>query len=96
MSQKKKGEPGKGSPIHNKEERLQMKAKRISLQKTIWCKIRYYQQMHDIPNERLALILGVSERTMRGYDAKPDKITLDKVDHFLYSNNVSIEELISQ
>ena len=55
-----------------------------------------YQHLHDISNERLANILTVGERTLRDYDRKADKITLDKIDNFLCYCGVSITELMSQ
>ena len=40
------------------------------IQKTIWCKIRYYQRLNDIPNETLAEQLRVNVRTLHDYDVK--------------------------
>ena len=71
-----------------------MKEKRIPFQKLIWCKIRYYQQLHDITNGELALMLGVIERTLREYDKDSCNITLEKIDRFLSSNKITIKELI--
>lgn len=73
-----------------------MKTKQIPFQKQIWCKIRYYQQLHDISNEKLAMIFGVNERTLREYDKLADHITLEKIDNFLSYTGVSILELIGQ
>lgn len=73
-----------------------MKTKQIPFQKQIWCKIRYYQQLHDISNDKLSLIIGVNERTLREYDKSADHITLEKVGNFLLYNNLSIKELMEQ
>lgn len=70
--------------------------KRIPLQKLLWCKIRYYQQLHDISNELLAKTLGVSKRTLSEYDKDSCNITLEKVDRFLYANNITIDKLMNE
>lgn len=53
-----------------------------------------YQHLHDIPNERLADILMVGERTLREYDKKADNITLEKIDNFLSYSGLSITDLM--
>lgn len=70
--------------------------KRIPFQKQLWAHVRMYQCLHDIPNERLADIMMIGERTLREYDKKADKITLDKIDNFLSYSGISITELMSQ
>lgn len=71
-----------------------MKTKRIPFQKMIWCKIRYYQHLHDISNSQLASTMGVIERTLKEYDKDSCNITLEKIDRFLLSNQITIKELI--
>jgi len=70
--------------------------KRIPLQKLIWCKIRYYQQLRDISNQLLSETLGVSERTLKEYDKDACNITLEKIDRFLAAYNMTLTELVSQ
>ena len=73
-----------------------MKEKKIPFQKHLWCRIRMYQHLHDISNQRLAEILTVGERTLREYDKKADNITLDKIDNFLSYTGLSITELMNR
>ena len=46
--------------------------KRIPLQKTIWCKIRYWQLLHDLTDDELAMYLNCSTRTLQNYDHNAD------------------------
>ena len=77
----------------NKVSRV--KSNRITLQKYIWCKIRYYQQLNDISDSDLASSLDVAERTLKEYDKSANNVTLAKVDRFLYVNNMKISDLLN-
>ena len=77
----------------NKVSRV--KSNRITLQKYIWCKIRYYQQLNDISDSDLANSLDVAERTLKEYDKSASNVTLAKVDRFLYINNMKISDLLN-
>lgn len=77
----------------NKVSRV--KSNRITLQKYIWCKIRYYQQLNDISDSDLANSLDVAERTLKEYDKSANNVTLAKVDRFLYINNMKISDLLN-
>ena len=77
----------------NKVSRV--KSNRITLQKYIWCKIRYYQQLNDISDSDLASSLDVTERTLKEYDKSANNVTLAKVDRFLYVNNMKISDLLN-
>ena len=70
-----------------------MKNKHIPLYKKIWCKIRYWQSLNDVSDSDLATILNVCERTLREYDKNAQNITLEKLDRFLYANNMNLNEL---
>ena len=72
-----------------------VKSNRITLQKYIWCKIRYYQQLNDISDSDLANSLDVAERTLKEYDKSANNVTLAKVDRFLYINNMKISDLLN-
>lgn len=72
------------------------KEKRIALYKKIWCKIRYWQSLKDVTDTVLAAYLQVSERTLHEYDKNAKNITLDKVDSFLYINNMEFAELMAR
>ena len=71
------------------------KEKRISLYKKIWCTIRYWQNLKDISDCELAAYLNVGERTLHEYDKNAKNITLEKIDNFLYINNMEIADLLS-
>lgn len=71
------------------------KQSRIHLYKLVWCKIRYYQQLHDINDENLANSLGVRLRTLKEYDKSAENITLGKLDSFLYINNLNLNDLLN-
>ena len=71
------------------------KEKRISLYKKVWCKIRYWQSLKDIPDNDLAVFLQVGVRTLKEYDKCAKHITLEKLDNFLYVNNMELAELLS-
>ena len=72
-----------------------MNNKTKPLYKLIWCKIRYYQRLNDLSNEELAAYLGVCERTLAEYDKNAEAITLGKIDKFLQSEDIKLEELMS-
>ncbi len=74
---------------------MKIKKKEIALNKKIWCKIRYYQQINDLPNEDLAAYLGVCERTLKEYDKSAETLTLGKIENFLMSEEIGLEELMS-
>lgn len=67
---------------------------RITLQKLLWCKIRYYQMLHNITDDTLATTLEVNRRTLTTYDKDSGNITLAKVDKFLFVNRITLEELL--
>lgn len=68
------------------------KEKRISLYKKIWCKIRYWQNLKDISDSELAAYLNVGERTLHEYDKSAKNITLEKIDNFLYVNDMELAD----
>ena len=69
--------------------------KRIPLQKMIWCKVRYWQNLHDISNEELASYLGCSTRTLLNYDNDPSNVTLKTLDTFLFAAEMSLADFLS-
>jgi len=74
---------------------IMRKEKRISLYKKIWCKIRYWQNLKDISDSELAAYLNVGERTLHEYDKSAKNITLEKIDNFLYVNDMELADLLS-
>lgn len=71
------------------------KNQRITLYKRIWCKVRYWQSLRDIPDAELASYLQVGERTLREYDKSAKHITLEKVDNLLYVTGMELNDLMS-
>ena len=71
-----------------------MNKRKKPLYKFIWCKIRYYQKLNDMSNWELASCIGVSERTLLEYDKNAGNITLSKLNSFLESENMDIEDLL--
>ena len=69
------------------------KNKRIPLQKEIWCKIRYLQQLNDISDEELSRYLAVTVRTIKNYDKDASPLTLGSLDRFLYAINLDLSQL---
>lgn len=63
--------------------------------KTIWCKIRYYQQLYGISNDLLAKSLNVQPRTLKNYDKNAQHLTIGQIEGFLGENKLTIEELLS-
>lgn len=71
------------------------KEKRIAIYKKIWCKIRYWQSIKDVSDSELAAFLQVGERTLKEYDKSAKNITLEKIDNFLFVNNMEFADLMS-
>lgn len=71
------------------------KANRLTLHKLVWCKIRYFQQIHNITDEQLAACIDVHVRTLKEYDKHAENVTLGKVDNFLYANNLTLNDLLN-
>lgn len=71
------------------------KSKRITLYKTVWCKIRYWQQLHDMTDDELATYLNCSTRTLQNYDHDAKNLTLQTVDTFLCINDMTLEDLLA-
>lgn len=71
------------------------KTQRITLYKHIWARIRYWQNLRDISDSELAACLQISDRTLKEYDRSAQHITLEKLDNFLYVNNMDFNELMT-
>ena len=71
------------------------KATRITLYKRIWARIRYWQNLRDISDSELAACLQISDRTLKEYDRSAQHITLEKLDNFLYVNDMEFNDLMS-
>ncbi len=71
------------------------KTERIALYKIVWCKIRYWQNLHDISDTELAASLQVGERTLHEYDKNAGHVTMEKLDSFLVYNRIEITDLLN-
>lgn len=67
---------------------------RIPLYRVIWCRIRYYQRLHEISDDTLAKNLGVHIRTLREYDKSAENVTFGRLDSFLFENGLSLDDLL--
>ena len=83
------------SSIRQEVKIVAKKTARITLYKHIWCKIRYWQSLKDVTDAELASYLQVCERTIRDYDHSARCLTLEKVDNFLTTNKMTLDELLS-
>ncbi len=68
---------------------------RLPLHRLLWCRIRYYQQLHEISDDALANALGVHTRTLREYDKSAENVTFGKLDSFLYMNGLTLNDLLN-
>ena len=66
-----------------------------SLSRLIWCRIRFFQSLNEVSNEKLAKTLGVMPRTLYTYDKTAGNITLNQLESFIDEYSLSIEQLIS-
>lgn len=87
--------PSSPAAAHRKVRKMTKKAPRITLYKRIWCKIRYWQNLKDVSDSELAAYLQISDRTLKEYDRSAQHITLEKLDNFLYVNNLDFNELMT-
>lgn len=71
------------------------KSKRIPLQKEIWYKVRYWQNINDVSDKDLAEYLGCSECTLHNYGAASSPVTLKTVNTFLYVIDMTFLEFMS-
>ena len=69
--------------------------KRIGLDKMIWCKIRYYQQLYEVSDDDLATRLGVCVRTLSNYDKDAKNLTIGNIDNFLNLTSMTLQELMN-
>lgn len=77
------------------EIRKRIKNERLPLYRLIWCRIRYYQQLHEIGDQELANALGVHIRTLKEYDKTAENVTFGRLDRFLYVNGLSLNDLMN-
>ena len=61
----------------------------------IWGKIRFYQSIHQLTDAQLASFLNVGVRTLKDYDKNAQTMSLGKLENFLTSTNMKIEDFIA-
>lgn len=54
-----------------------------------------WQSLKDVTDTEFATYLQVSERTLHEYNKNAKNITLEKVDCFLYMNDMELADLMS-
>ena len=67
---------------------------RIEIFKLLWCKIRFWQSLRDVSDSDLAEDLGVGVRTLKDYDQCAKNIMLEKLDNFLFLNQMTLTDLL--
>ena len=63
--------------------------------KIIWDNIRKFQYLNDLTDEQLAEVLKLTTRTLYNYDKDPSDLTLKRIQLFIDSSGLEIQELIS-
>lgn len=61
----------------------------------IWGNIRKFQYLNDLTDEQLADVLNLATRTLYNYDKDPSDLTLKRIQLFIESLGLEIQELIS-
>ncbi len=79
----------------SKGEKHLMKKNEIALHRVVWCKIRYWQRLHDASDETLARYLLLSPRTLREYDHDAGNLSLKQIENFLEATGLTLEQLTS-
>ena len=72
-----------------------MKINTVTLNRQIWCKIRYWQNLNKVSDEVLARYLLLSVRTLREYDKDAGNLSLKQIEQFLSSTGVTLDQLTS-
>ena len=65
-----------------------------NIPRLIWANIRKFQYLKNIEDEKLALDLEVSSRTLSNYDRDPSTIKLDAIEKFCIKEDVELKDLI--
>lgn len=65
-----------------------------NIPRLIWANIRKIQYLKNIEDEKLALDLEVSSRTLSNYDRDPSTIKLDAIEKFCVKENIELKDLI--
>lgn len=65
------------------------------LPRLIWTNIRKMQYLKNIADEKLAIDLEVTQRTLSNYDRDPGTIKLESIEKFCIKENIELIELIS-
>lgn len=66
------------------------KNQRITLYRRVWCKIRYWQQLKEISDAKLASYLQVVKRTLHQNDTSAENVTLGRLDKLLYVTSIRL------
>ena len=74
---------------------MRMKKQTIPLHRQVWCKIRFWQKLNEVSDERLAGYLMLSARTLREYDADSNNLSLGRLENFMDCTGLTLEQLVN-
>lgn len=64
------------------------------LEKLIWAKIRFYQQVLGLSNALLADYLCICTKTLRSYDKNAENLNLAQIASFLEQTELTINDIV--
>ncbi len=67
----------------------------IALHRQAWCKIRFWQNLNNVPDDTLARYLDLAPRTLREYDADSGSLSLERLETFMSATGLTLDQLVS-
>lgn len=67
----------------------------IALHRQVWCKIRFWQNLNNVPDDTLARYLDLAPRTLREYDADSGSLSLERLESFMSATGLTLDQLVS-
>ena len=67
----------------------------IALHRQVWCKIRFWQNLNNVPDDTLARYLDLAPRTLREYDADSGSLSLERLETFMSATGLTLDQLVS-
>ena len=61
----------------------------------IWGNIRRIRYLNKLTDEQIAVMLGVTVRTLSSYEKDPSKISLEKLQRFIDNTKIDFSEFTS-
>lgn len=72
---------------------MKLKPTSVPLHRQVWLKIRLWQKLNNASDETLARYLNLSVRTLREYDNNAGNLSLERVEGFMRTTGLTLEEL---